>query len=61
MLRLVTALSQSPLWKDKRGQDLVEYALLAGFITVAVAASFPPMGNGLTTIFSKLTSLLVQT
>jgi Flp pilus assembly pilin Flp len=60
MLRLVDALIHSRLWKDRRGQDMVEYALLVGFITVAVAATFPPVGSGLTTIFSRLTSLLNQ-
>jgi len=39
---------------------MVEYALLAGLITVAVAASFPPVGTGLADIFSKLGSLLSQ-
>jgi Flp pilus assembly pilin Flp len=29
------------LWQDDRGQDLVEYALLAGFAAVAASALFP--------------------
>lgn len=29
------------VWEDKKGQDLVEYALLAGFVAVAVTAMFP--------------------
>lgn len=29
------------VWKDNHGQDLVEYALLAGFVAVAVTAMFP--------------------
>lgn len=60
MLRLVEALRQSRFWKDKRGQDMVEYALMAGFITVVVGATFPPVGGGISTIFSKVTSLLVN-
>ena len=46
------------LRKETSGQDLVEYALMAGFITVAVTASFPPVSVSLSTIFSKVTSLL---
>jgi len=57
MLRMVEALLQS-LWKDNRGQDFVEYALMAGFVTVVVGASFPPIGGGLVVIFSKVASLL---
>lgn len=48
------------LWKQTRGQDLVEYALMCGFITVAVAAAFPPVSGGINTIFSKVLSLLSQ-
>ena len=46
------------LSKETKGQDLVEYALLAGFITVAVAATFPPAGDSLSTIFSRLQSIM---
>jgi Flp pilus assembly pilin Flp len=58
MLRRIQAFLTSRMWKDERGQDMVEYALMAGFITVAVAATFPPVGGGLTTIFSRVASLL---
>jgi Flp pilus assembly pilin Flp len=61
MTRIIRTLWRTRLWKDEKGQDLVEYALLAGFITVAVAAAFPPMNSGINTIFSKLVSLLSQT
>ena len=27
------------LWRDKRGQDLIEYALMAGFVAVAAGAA----------------------
>jgi pilus assembly protein Flp/PilA len=47
------------LWSDDRGQDLIEYALLAGFIAVAVAAIFPTaLGPNISTIFSKVGSSL---
>lgn len=43
---------------DKRAQDLIEYALLAGFIAVAVGAIFPQPVNQISTIFSKVLSVL---
>lgn len=46
------------IWKDQRGQDMVEYALMAGFITIAAGAAFPPVGNQISEIFSKLNSCL---
>lgn len=48
------------VWKDTRGQDMVEYALLAGFVAVAAAASFPPVAEDIIVIFSKVTSLSNQ-
>ena len=58
MSKLAELLKHSRLWKDQRGQDMVEYALMGGFISVVVAATFPPIGGGLVTIFSKVASLL---
>lgn len=48
---------EAKIWRDEAGQDFVEYALLAGFITVAVAATFPPAAGDISTIFSRLTSV----
>ena len=45
------------LARDERGQDMVEYALLAGFIAVAAGAVFPPAANGISVIFSRMDSL----
>lgn len=45
------------LRNDLRGQDLVEYALIAGFVAVAGGAIFPTtLMPGVSTIFSKLDS-----
>lgn len=50
-------LSLSNLAKDERGQDMVEYALLAGFIAVAAGATLPGISTSLSTIFSKMASI----
>jgi Flp pilus assembly pilin Flp len=40
---------------DRRGQDLVEYALMAGFVAVAGGAIFPStLMPGVSAIFSKI-------
>ena len=40
---------------DRRGQDLVEYALMAGFVAVAGGAIFPStLMPGISSIFSKI-------
>jgi pilus assembly protein Flp/PilA len=50
----------SRLWallqRDRRGQDLIEYALLAGFVAVAVGAIFPTTVQSFSTLFSHVTS-----
>ncbi len=48
------------LMSDDRGQDMVEYALLAGFIAVAAGAVLPGISASISTIFSKMASLTVQ-
>ena len=60
MTNLIHSLLNSRLWKGTDGQDLVEYALLAGFITVAATAGFPPLSQSISTIFSRVGSLLSQ-
>ena len=49
-------------WRTERcGQDLIEYALLAAFLTVAVAGFFPTdIAPNISTIFSKVSSLLLS-
>jgi len=44
--------------KDTRGQDLIEYALMAGFVAVAAGAIMPAVSTSISTIFSKVESLL---
>jgi pilus assembly protein Flp/PilA len=45
------------LVKDERGQDMVEYALLAGFIAVAAGAVLPGISTSISQIFSKMASV----
>jgi Flp pilus assembly pilin Flp len=45
------------LWKDQRGQDFIEYALLAAALVIVVAGFLPPtVMPSVSTIFSKITS-----
>ena len=48
------------IWKDQRGQDLIEYALMAGFVAVAAGAIMPGVATSLSEIFSKVGSVLSQ-
>ena len=46
------------LLHDKKGQDMVEYALLAGFIAVAAGALLPGISDSISTIFSRMASVV---
>ncbi len=46
------------LLRNTKGQDLIEYALMAGFVAVAAAAILPQISGSITTIFSKVVAML---
>jgi len=46
------------LLKDSRGQDLIEYALMAGFVAVAAGAIMPNVAVSISQIFSAVASVL---
>ena len=46
------------LIRDRKGQDMVEYALLAGFIAVAAGALLPNISTSISTIFSRMGSVV---
>ena len=51
-------LQRVSIWRDRRGQDLIEYALMAGFVAVAAGAAFPPVADTISEIFSKVNSVM---
>jgi pilus assembly protein Flp/PilA len=46
------------LMRDARAQDLIEYALMAGFVAVAAGAIMPNISSSISTIFSKVASVM---
>ena len=46
--------------KDTRGQDLIEYALMAGFVAVAAGAIMPGVSSNISIIFSKVSSVMAN-
>jgi Flp pilus assembly pilin Flp len=46
------------VWKNKAGQDLIEYALMAGFVAVAAGAIMPTVTTNISKIFSKVSSTM---
>jgi len=48
------------MWKETRAQDLIEYALMAGFVAVAAGAIMPGVASQISVIFSKVSSALTE-
>ena len=44
--------------RDTKGQDLIEYALMAGFVAVAAGAVMPGVASSIRTIFSQVASVM---
>lgn len=44
--------------RNARGQDLIEYALMAGFVAVTAGAVMPGVADSISTILSKVGSVM---
>ena len=60
MSKCVRTMCKLRIWIDTGGQDLVEYALLAGFVAVASGVFFPNVTASMSTIYSRLASKLAE-
>ena len=58
MKKLNNLLVKVQIWKDTKGQDLIEYALMAGFVAVAAGAIMPGVSTNISKIFSKVGSVM---
>lgn len=60
MNRIQNFILKVQILKDTKGQDLIEYALMAGFVAVAAGAIMPGVSTSISTIFSKIASSMTQ-
>jgi pilus assembly protein Flp/PilA len=44
--------------RDTGGQDLIEYALMAGFVALSAGAVMPGISSSISTIFSQVASVM---
>ncbi len=56
MKNLKNILMQFFIVQDTKGHDLIEYALMAGFVAVAAGAIMPNVSSNISVIFSKVGS-----
>jgi pilus assembly protein Flp/PilA len=58
MNRILNLIWKLRIWTDTHGQDLIEYALMAGFVAVAAGAIMPGVATSISKIFSKISSVM---
>lgn len=58
MTRIAYLVLQWKLWKNRRAQDLIEYALMAGFVAVAAGSLMPSVATSIRESFSKVSSVM---
>ena len=59
-LMLTLAIRARNLRQNVKGQDLIEYALMGGFVAVAAGALMPNIASSISTVFSKISSILAD-
>lgn len=59
MLQVIRLVVQWRIWSDQRGQDLIEYALLAALVTVSAVAIMPGVASSIDIVFSKVNSIMI--
>ena len=60
MNRVIKLVVNWQIWQDRKGQDLIEYALMAGFVALAAVSIMPGIGSSINIIFSKVNSIMIQ-
>ena len=58
MQALINSIWKLKIYRDTSGQELVEYALIAGFLACACGAALPDIGTSVLEVFSKVLSVL---
>ena len=53
-LMLTLAIRARNLRQNVKGQDLIEYALMGGFVAVAAGALMPNIASSISTVFSTI-------
>jgi pilus assembly protein Flp/PilA len=55
---MINRIRNANFWQDCQGQDLVEYALMAGMVAVAAVAAMPALSSTVNNVFTKIGSII---
>lgn len=60
MRKMYNSLISLRIWSDQHGQDLIEYAMIAGFIAVVSGMFMPNVSKDVSMVFSKIASTMTS-
>ena len=58
MTKMTNTVLKLKIWKDVHGQDLTEYALMAGFLAAASGFTLPQLASAISNVFSTVAIML---
>lgn len=58
MTKMITTTLKLKIWKDIHGQDLAEYALMAGFLAAATVFTLPTIAADVAVALTKVVAIL---
>jgi pilus assembly protein Flp/PilA len=58
MTKIINVSLKLKIWKDSHGQDLMEYALMAGFLAAASGYTLPSVAADIATVITKVVAVL---
>lgn len=61
MTKLLNASLKLKIWKDTHGQELTEYALMAGFLAAASGYALPQVAVSISNILTTVMAMLGAT
>jgi Flp pilus assembly pilin Flp len=61
MTKIIEMTMKVKIWKDTNGQDLTEYALMAGFLACAAGFTLPFVATQIATVLGNVAAILMST
>lgn len=61
MKKMIEISLKVKIWKDTNGQDLTEYALMAGFLACAAGFTLPAVAANISTVLGNVAAILMST
>jgi Flp pilus assembly pilin Flp len=58
MTKMINASLKLKIWKDTHGQDLAEYALMAGFLAAATGFTLPAVAADIAIVLTKVVAIM---